>query len=319
MHRVPLWKKVGVVKTAFNRIDAGVQAVNGLKVVLVGLGVYAAVRSNVVSTLQDWQEKKRRELRLREVRFKLIGPVTRAVEVMYSHLEEAFLSGSGVEGEPPHFVQLAQAGLVKEAVDQSLYHFCVYFFWRYSLQESLLFESVGADDFWQHAVDRGLRDETCAFEKMSRALAVEVSGAKATVHPFRLPALHRQAISEVMRGEKVAEHQYKPLSYVDFVAKIEKAEQDSADPFSRWVLPLRGDIARFAELTSDPSTLEASPSAPRELAAAKARLALVSQELRDLLYILRKEPSDPWFKQKRHLHNEETRPEDYAKLTSIKE
>jgi len=89
------------------------------------------------------KEVEQRRRRLRDVRNKLIGPVRRSVEQLQKHLAE--LLDHSKEG----FVRNEGRYLGDNKGVASAYKFCLYFFWQWQLKQSIRFETVTGEDYWQ--------------------------------------------------------------------------------------------------------------------------------------------------------------------------
>jgi len=93
---------------------------------------------------------------------------------------------------------------------------------------------------------------------------------------------------------------------IEAESDMTEKQLDTIKEMALWGLPLKLGIDRYCMLTEKP-TLTASEK--DELAKTRLRMRIIIRELKDLLFILNKNPSDPWFSQK-HTITDENRPED---------
>lgn len=256
--------------------------------------------------------RRDRAERIRELRQRLSAPLATAALSLKEHLDGLLVAG------PTGYYQVAkyvrgEAG-VEEAVNNSVYVFATYLFWRFELQSSMQFESVTAEDHWQYAVDHAI-DEVSAITSSNDAkfavweMAAPPPGAApgAVRLPFYISDDTKRAIAELVAdasydptSSAAARAARLPLSFTNFCIKLRERNTTSPDELARWCGPLVAMSRRYAELAAaDASKLSALER--KELACARLRIKSLSDELADLLFVLGKSPTDEWFKKKRDL------------------
>eukprot|EP00240_Pyramimonas_obovata_P006175 CAMPEP_0118927756 /NCGR_PEP_ID=MMETSP1169-20130426/5165_1 /TAXON_ID=36882 /ORGANISM="Pyramimonas obovata, Strain CCMP722" /LENGTH=315 /DNA_ID=CAMNT_0006869591 /DNA_START=148 /DNA_END=1095 /DNA_ORIENTATION=- len=297
------------------------KAIALLKISAVATLAYKSLQGQakdiMIARAQAAAERARRNERMREHRLRTAGPLGRSAQrllnITVQVLNEAFFETN---------YQLDPTG----TVDYFVYLFACFLYWRFRMEDSLMKEVVLADDYWQFSVDHAVG---------------EVMTVLRTPTEVRVSLFQGRAVAELMPNGDPTQSDCSPISFTRFAELMHNClrEGGAADMdaetrrWARWIKPFWISVDRYAKLVmklprgyvrayygtdSQSLTVLGRPEDRVFVRETMDKLADLTRELTDLVYVLEKNPADRWFRQKRELVDDKpnARPKELRQILS---